>query len=118
MTARERSSTSVRIRRADPDAIGLAVRLYAEHLRQEHPEVLSVRWFGSWVNGTASVGSDVDLCIVVKRAASRRRDRIVDYLPRSFPVGIDLFVFTPEELRRLQEEHPSFDQAIRRGVEV
>jgi predicted nucleotidyltransferase len=114
----ERSSTSVRIRRADPEAIGRAVRLYAEGLRQQHPEVLSVRWFGSWVNGTASVGSDVDLCIVVRQAAGRRRDRSVEYLPRSFPVGIDLFVFTPEELKRLQEEHPSFSQAILRGVEV
>jgi predicted nucleotidyltransferase len=94
------------------------VRGYAERLREKHSEVLSVLWFGSWVNGTASVGSDVDLCIVAKQAPRRRWDRIVDYLPRSFPVGIDLFVFTPWELERLRVEHPSFAQAIDRGVEV
>ena len=91
---------------------------YAQRLRQDHAEVLSVRWFGSWVGGTASVGSDVDLCILVKRASRRRRDRIVGYLPESFPVGLDLFVFTPRELEQLRTQHPSFALAIDGGIEV
>ena len=118
MSAPERSSTSVRIRRADPAAIRGAVLAYAQRLRQDHPEVLSLRWFGSWVSGTASAGSDVDLCIVVKKAARRHRDRLVSYLPESFPVGLDLFVFTPRELERLRVEHPSFARAIDGGVQV
>ena len=118
MTAPEKSSTSVRLRRVDPDAIRQAVRGYAERLRGERAEVLSIRWFGSWVNGSPSVGSDVDICIVVKQAVRSRRERIVDYLPHSFPVGIDLFVLTPQELELLRVEHPAFAQAIDSGVEV
>jgi predicted nucleotidyltransferase len=94
------------------------VLAYAQRLRQDHPEVLSVRWFGSWVSGTASAGSDVDLCIVVKKAARRHRDRLVSYLPESFPVGLDLFVFTPRELEQLRTQHPSFALAIDGGIEV
>ena len=68
---------------------------------------------GGW-----SPGSDVDLCIVVDRCAKASRDRASDYLPSKFPVGIDLFVYTEDELERLGKEHPSFARAIEAGVEV
>ena len=118
MSARNESSTSVRIRYADPDPIRKAVRQYADALRASRPEVRSLRWFGSWVNGTASVGSDVDLCIVVAHSDQLRRDRLVEYLPERFPVGIDLFVLTEEEFSSLRVEHPSFAAAIDAGEEV
>ena len=118
MTARERSSTSAHVRYADPEAIRRAVTTYAQDLRAGHSEIRSIRWFGSWVNNSASVGSDVDLCIVIERSEKARRDRLPEYLPLSFPVGIDLFVFTEEELAQLRKDHPSFAQAIDSGVEV
>jgi predicted nucleotidyltransferase len=68
---------------------------------------------GGW-----SPGSDVDLCIVVDRCAKPSRDRASDYLPSKIPVGIDLFVYTEDELERLGKEHPSFARAIEAGVEV
>lgn len=118
MNAREKSSASAQIRFADPEAIRSAVRQYAAWLRASRPEVKSLRWFGSWVNGTASVGSDVDLCVVVSHSDVPRRDRVVDYLPHVFPVGIDLFVLTEQELSSLRAEHPSMAAAIDAGVEV
>ena len=45
------------------------------------------------------------------------RERASEYLPRTFPVGIDLFVYTEAELERLGKEHPSFAGAIEAGVE-
>jgi predicted nucleotidyltransferase len=77
-----------------------------------------MRWFGSWVTGGWSPGSDVDLCIVVDGCAKPPRDRASDYLPLKFPVGIDLFVYTEDELDLLGKEHPSFARAIAAGVEV
>jgi predicted nucleotidyltransferase len=113
-----RSLTSVRVRRADPALIKKAVHEYARLLRGSHPEIKGMRWFGSWVNGGAGAGSDVDLCIIVEHGEKRRRDRIVDYLPLRFPVGIDLFVYTEAELMALRVEHSSFAAAIDAGVEV
>jgi len=55
---------------------------------------------------------------VVDRCAEPPRDRASDYLPLSFPVGIDLFVYTEDELERLGKEHPSFAEAIEAGAEV
>ena len=118
MTAREKSWTSVRVRYTDPELIRRAVQSYARDIRTSHPEVRSIRWFGSWVHGTASVGSDVDLCIIIDESQKARRDRTPDYLPLSFPVGIDLFVYTEAELAQLRKDHGSFAKAIDSGITV
>jgi predicted nucleotidyltransferase len=118
VTVRNGSSTSARVRYADPEAIRRAVDRFAAAVRAAHPEVRRIRWFGSWVSGGWSPGSDVDLCIVVDRCTLRVRERAPAYLPRTFPVGIDLFVYTEEELEHLGNEHPSFARAIESGVEV
>jgi predicted nucleotidyltransferase len=83
--------------------------------RREHPEIQRVIWFGSWVNDLPSPGSDVDLCIVLRDSPKPMRERIPDFLPVGFPVGIDIFPYTEREFRRLQERSPSFHAAIQRG---
>ncbi len=118
VSARKESSISARVRYADPDAIRHAVLVYAAEVRATHPEVRAIRWFGSWVQGTAAVGSDVDLCILVDRSDKPRRHRVPDFLPRSFPVGIDLFVYTLSEYDALASEHPSLLRAFEAGIEV
>jgi predicted nucleotidyltransferase len=106
------------VRYADPERIRKAVRSYAHDLRTTHREILSLRWFGSWIKGTASVGSDVDLCVIIDRSDKPRRERIPDFLPRTFPVGIDLFIFTEGEFAKLATEHPSLFQVIENGVQL
>ena len=118
MSAHDESSISARVRYAQPELIRKAVRDYAREIRSGHPEVRSIRWFGSWVRGDAGVGSDVDLCIIVDRSDKPRRDRVVDFLPRVFPVGIDLFVYTSVEFDTLRTDHPSMRREIDRGLEV
>jgi len=116
--AHEESSISARVRYADPERIRKAVQAHAAALRAAHPEIRSIRWFGSWPKGTAAPGSDVDLFILVDRSDKPARDRMPDFLPRTFPVGIDLFVYTEDELRRLRTEHPSLAETIQEGVEL
>ena len=118
MDAQKASPISARVRYADPERIRKAVQNHAAALRAVHPEIRSIRWFGSWSKGTASPGSDVDLCILIDRTDKPARDRVPDFLPRTFPVGIDLFIYTEEELRRLRAEHPSLAEAIQNGVEL
>ena len=118
MNVPDESSISARVRYRDPEAIRKAVHDYAREVRNGHPEIHSIRWFGSWARGDAGVGSDVDLCIIVNRSDKPRRDRIMDFLPRIFPVGIDLFVYTLTEFDALGTEHPSMRKAIDAGLEV
>ena len=118
MNAHDESSISARIRYAEPELIGTAVRDHARALRAAHPEIRSIRWFGSWVRGDASVGSDVDLCIIVERSHAPRRERVTEFLPRVFPVGIDLFIYTQAEFDALHTDYPSMRKAIDSGIEV
>ncbi len=109
---------TVRIRYCDPEKIRQAVFDHVQRMRRFHPEIEQVIWFGSWVKGTHSPGSDVDLCIVIPQSNRPPRDRIVDYLPRGFPVGLDIFVYTRDELKRLEQAHPEWYAEIRSGVEL
>jgi predicted nucleotidyltransferase len=110
--------SSVVIKSASRSEIAQAVAAYVARLRAEHPEVDQVLWFGSWVTGLPTPGSDVDLCLILSSSAKPVRDRIPDYLPVGFPVGIDLFAYTRAEFERLRETAPSWYAAISAGQEL
>jgi len=91
---------------------------YVTWLQTDHPEVERVIWFGSRVNGLPTPGSDVDLCIVITSSIKSRCDRIPDYLPVDFPVGIDLSIYTSEEFKELRESSPYWYDVIIAGCEM
>lgn len=109
--------SSVVIRSIDRQAVARAVDDYLAWLRHEHPEVERVIWFGSWVRGLPSPGSDVDLCLILSESDRPMRDRIPDYLPLGFPVGVDVFPYTRAEFARLPETSPGWHAAITAGRE-
>ena len=112
------SSNTVVIKSIDREQIKQAVEAYVARLRQSHPEIEKVIWFGSWVSGFPTPGSDVDLCLIISASDKPRRERLPDYLPVGFPVGIDLFVYTQDEFDRLRLESPGWHQAISSGIEI
>jgi predicted nucleotidyltransferase len=65
--------------------------------------------FGSHARGTADEHSDVDVIIV---APSERPfvERFKDYLPAvlASSVGVEMFVYTPEEFERMKREERPF----------
>ncbi|MFW5905031.1 MAG: nucleotidyltransferase domain-containing protein [bacterium] len=106
------------VRWADPARVEEAVREHAEALRRREPGVSRVIWYGSWVNGTPTPSSDVDLCVVVESDPRRPRDRVPDYLPTRFPVGVDLVVLTEQEFQEMEERAPTWYRAIVSGKTV
>ncbi len=54
--------------------------------------------FGSFAKGNYAPGSDVDILIVLSHSSRPFRDRIPELLPGAFPVGLDLFPYTREEI--------------------
>jgi hypothetical protein len=56
---RRKSLSSVAIKSVDKKSIALAVRSYVAGLRTAHPEEEKVMWFGSWINGLQTLGSNV-----------------------------------------------------------
>ena len=94
------------------------VASYVARLRAEHPEIQQVIWFGSWVTGIPLPGSDVDLCLILSASDKLPRDRIPDYLPVGFPVGIDLFAYTQAEFEQLKETSPGWYATITSGRKI
>ena len=110
--------SSVVIKSADPNLINKAVMGYINKLRVEHPEIVKIIWFGSWINGLPTPGSDVDLCLILSSADKPIRERITKYLPIGFPVGLELFPYTIDEFKELSKKSKSWYKAIVSGEEL
>jgi len=75
---------------------------------------------GSRARGGADEHSDIDV-IIVAESDRAEVDRFRDYLPAivASPVGVDLFVYTPEEFERLRaEERPFLMHALKDAVVI
>ncbi|HXV63204.1 MAG TPA: nucleotidyltransferase domain-containing protein [Vicinamibacteria bacterium] len=86
---------------------------YARFLFSRRPEIEEIVVFGSFENDSYAPGSDIDVFLLLSESPKPIRDRIPDYLPRSFPTGVDLFPYTHEEISRL-EPSPVLE-AVRRS---
>lgn len=96
-----KSYGSVTVFWLDSDAVLEAIRVLSERLGDERNEVAEVVLFGSFSNGTATAGSDVDLLIVLERTDLPLLDRSAAYLPyfTEIQLPVDLFVYSQEEVR-------------------
>ncbi len=110
--------SSVVIKSIDRNRVQEAVTSFVAQTRKQHPEVERVIWFGSWVTGMPTPGSDVDLCLILSSSDKPVRERIPDYLPLGFPVGIDLFAYTRDEFERLRDSSPGWYAAINSGTDM
>ena len=71
--------------------------------------------FGSHARGEAKENSDVDLMIIVESNLPRfKRSRDLYKLLRPYPFGMDLLVYTPEEIERGKKSHISFISTVLR----
>ena len=94
------SWTSVRIFSLDIPEIQRALEKFVAELARR-PEVLKIILFGSMVNDRYAPGSDVDILVVISESDKPLRNRVPDYLPRRFPMGLDVFPYTVDEANRL-----------------
>lgn len=97
----------------------MKVRLHrmARTLGDRHPEIESIYLFGSLARGDAVPGSDADLLIVVSHSADPFRDRSSRYQTTGVGVGVDVVVYTREELDALLEAGNEFARrALCEGV--
>ena len=93
--------SSVAIKSVDFAAVRRAMDDYARSLLATWPEVEEVIVFGSFENGTYAPGSDLDVFIVLSRSDQSVRDRIRALLTGRFPVPLDLFPYTRDEMASL-----------------
>lgn len=91
----------------------------ARTLGDRHPEIEAIYLFGSLARGDAVPGSDADLLIVVSQSIDPFLNRPVRYNTAGVGVGVDVLVYTREELDTLLEMGNEFTrQALREGVQL
>ena len=110
---RKPSSPSVKITYFDKVGVRQALADYVTKLIAPRPEVRRVILFGSVARGDAVPGSDVDLLLVLSSADKPFLERMLEYLPDRFPVGVDVFAYTEEEIQSMLSEGNWF---IRRAL--
>lgn len=94
--------SSVEIKSIDARRVRASVDRYAQTILANHGEVEEVVVFGSFANATFTPGSDLDIFLLLSHSEKSVWDRLPEYLPGAFPVGIDLFPYTREEADRLR----------------
>jgi len=104
--------SSVRIISTNKTAVINALETLVKRLKTR-PEVLEVHLCGSWAKGNYSPYSDVDLLIVIKDDGRMPHDRVPHYLPDSFPLGLDLFIYTVDELEKSRFARELLKDAVR-----
>ena len=93
----ERSSSSVKVRKLDFVGLMDKLRKYALNVAGRK-EVKAVILFGSLARGDYTPSSDIDVLIVVRKAAGNPTERSIPYMDPSLPLDLQPFVLTEEEL--------------------
>lgn len=91
--------------------------LVARVVARVRPEEVIV--FGSYAKGTATPGSDLDLCVVMETVLplTRRADALRPLLAGCL-VPVDVHVHTPEEMREYGKEQHTFLYSVRASGKV
>ena len=89
---------SVVIKSVDKSAVRQAMDDLAKDLFSLNGELEEIVVFGSFETDDFMPGSDLDVFLTLREANKPVRERLADFLPQRFPVPLDLFPFTREEM--------------------
>lgn len=114
----EKSSASLKIFYQDINGIKKSLKKTLKIWKTDFPEICRIYIFGSFIKGNFTPRSDLDILLVLSDSKYFFKDRITAYYPDNFPIPLDIFPFTIDEIKKMQN-HPSiFKTAIETGLEV
>lgn len=95
---------SVRVWRIDREAILERLARWARDLGQRDENVLAVVLFGSLARGDYTAASDADVLVILRDSPLRFDERIPTFIPSYVGIGVDVFPYTLEEVKRALAE--------------
>ncbi len=98
-----RSLRSSVLRWPDAKTVTEAVRRWAHSIARQNPDVVRVGYFGSYAQGNAGVGSDVDVLIIVDKSELPLARRAAQWDTTDLPVPADVLVYTVAEWQTMQQ---------------
>ncbi len=115
------SSNSVKIIYPDRNALLRRIKQIARQIKKRHPEVVSIRLFGSLARNDYTATSDADILIVLDHFPENDpHRRILTFLPYfDLRYGVDLLVYTQAEIQsRLSKGDPFVQRIWQESVEI
>jgi len=85
---------------------------WAATQKQGHPDLLAVGVFGSYGRGTAGVGSDLDLLLVLRHCNDPIWQRLRRWDTKNLPLACDLLVYGLSEWHTLPQWNPRLAEAL------
>ncbi len=95
------------------ESVEQAVRRWADRIAHTRTDVRSIGYFGSYARGDWSVGSDLDVIVVVERSDQSFVKRASEWDLTELPVPTDVLVYTLEEWQALSNDS-RFHQTLKR----
>jgi predicted nucleotidyltransferase len=116
---RKPSSPSVKVTFTNREQILTALENLIQEWTQQHPELEQVILFGSFARGDYFPGSDVDVLLILESSDQPLLNRIRKFLPTHFPVDIDVFPYTQDEIeRKMNDPHSLVVHALSEGKQM
>jgi predicted nucleotidyltransferase len=98
----------------DRKTVDEATRAWAGSVREQHPGLLRLGYFGSYARGDWGVGSDLDLVAIVTDSPEPFERRALDWDLNSLPVPAELLVYTLDEWKSMSLEATRFARTLER----
>ena len=113
------SSPSVKVTFTNPEQVLNTLKNLIQEWSQQHPELEQVILFGSFARGDYFPGNDVDVLLILGQSDQPFLSRIRKFLPIQFSVGIDIFPYTTDEVKRIRKDsHSLVSQALSEGKQM
>jgi len=106
------------IRWPDARTVESALRQWAERTVVQHPELCGIGYFGSYARGDWSVGSDLDVVLIVASARQPFERRAAEWDMLTLPIPVDLLVYTLREWEALDRQSRFYQMLVREAVWV
>ena len=97
-----RSLNSSVLRWPGKEEVEKAFREWAREQKARYPDILRIGYFGSYARASWSVGSDLDIIVVVSTSSKPFHERSRDFDATDLPVPADILVYTEEEFQKLK----------------
>ena len=116
-----KSSGSVKTISLNRTEVIKALEIIASRIHDEHPEVKSIRLFGSIATGDHVGTSDADILIILNREAA------CDFLESirlfygyfKLPIPVDVLVYNEDQIaKRLQSGDTEFERILGKSLEL
>jgi predicted nucleotidyltransferase len=98
-----RSLSSSVLKWPDKLSVDSAARSWAKNISEKRKDVRKIGYFGSYARGDWSVGSDLDIAVILDGSDKPIERRASDWDTSEIPVPSDLLIYTIDEWEAMRD---------------